>query len=102
MTSPLAAWCRFWLLCSAALGLVACLERREPDGVEPRAECTTCHGGQLEAPFEAAPPWSLAGDAERSARGVGAHEAHLLGSDWARPIACQDCHAVPAEIDSKG
>src|SRR5262245_16398537 len=84
---------------AAMLGPIGCLERREPDGVEPRAECTTCHGGVLPAPFEAAPPTSLAGDAQPSARGVGAHEAHLLGSDWARTIACTDCHVVPTAVD---
>jgi predicted CxxxxCH...CXXCH cytochrome family protein len=89
---------------AACAGLLssACLERREPDGVAPRDECTTCHGGLLEAPFEAAPPTSLAGDSERSARGVGAHEAHLFGNDWARTIACTECHVVPETIDAKG
>lgn len=85
-----------------ALGQTACLERREPDGVLPRNECTTCHGGLLPAPFEAAPPTSLAGNTESSARGVGAHAAHLLGNDWSKPIVCADCHAVPESVDDAG
>jgi len=86
----------------AAASLAGCLDRREPDGVSPRDECGTCHGGVLPAPFTAAPPTSLAGDVERSARGVGAHEAHLSGNDWSRPIACADCHAVPGAVDDPG
>jgi len=87
---------------AAALGQTACLDRREPDGVEVRDECTTCHGGILPAPFEAAPPTSLAGDSAPSARGVGAHEAHLTTGAWARPIACVDCHLVPDDVDAEG
>lgn len=86
----------------ALLGPTACLERREPDGVAPREECTTCHGGMLPAPLEAAPPTSLAGDSDSSARGVGAHEAHLLGNSWSRPIVCADCHVVPQNTDDEG
>lgn len=86
----------------ASLFALACLERREPDGLMPRAECTTCHGGVMPAPFEAAPPYSLAGDEKREARGVGAHEAHLLGTFPARPIACAECHRVPESVDDKG
>ena len=84
------------------LGLLGCLDRREPDGVEVRDECTICHGGQLDPPFEVAPPYSLAGDTEASARGVGAHEAHLTPTTWARAIACEECHVVPSEVDEQG
>lgn len=89
-------------LLTALLTPTACLERREPDGVAPREECTRCHGGMLPAPFEAAPPFSLAGDSEPTARGAGAHEAHLLGNSWSRPIACTECHVVPETTDAPG
>jgi len=92
---------RAGLVLGLGLAASACLERREPDGVSPRDECTTCHGGLLPAPFEAAPPTSLAGDAEPSARGTGAHQAHLLDNSY-RVIACADCHVVPASVDAPG
>lgn len=95
-------WTASLLAGSMGLGSLSCLERREPDGVMPRDECTTCHGGLLPAPFEAAPPFSLAGDEETKARGVGAHEAHLLGAFPARPIACAECHLVPEKVDDPG
>jgi predicted CxxxxCH...CXXCH cytochrome family protein len=98
-----AAWQAGWVISCALLGLSSCLDRREPDDdLQPKAECTTCHGGMLEPPFEAAPPFSLAGESDSSARGVGAHQAHLLGNDWSRTIACSDCHLVPSEVDSPG
>ncbi len=74
---------------------VGCLKRREGDTSAEVAGCTECHGGLLEAPCAAAPPRSLAGEDEVEERGVGAHEAHLLGSDWARSVACEECHLVP-------
>lgn len=91
-----------WSMLTSGALLAGCLERREPDGIAPRDECTTCHGGLLDPPFQAAPPTSLAGDSQRSARGVGAHEAHLLRNDWARPIACVECHSVPESVDTPG
>jgi predicted CxxxxCH...CXXCH cytochrome family protein len=61
--------------------------------------CSSCHGG----PRSPAPPRDLDGDTSPSARGVGAHEAHLTGRTIiSAPIACSACHVVPAEIDSPG
>lgn len=102
LRSHLVASIAFGVVILAGFLAVGCLERREPDGVLPRDECTTCHGGVLPGPFEAAPPFNLAGDGAPNARGVGAHEAHLLGTFPARPIACSECHRVPESIDSEG
>ncbi|MBN1610809.1 MAG: CxxxxCH/CxxCH domain-containing protein, partial [Polyangiaceae bacterium] len=60
--------------------------------------CDGCHGsGQSGAP----PP-----DLERHTRvsfpGVGAHALHLGGSSTHGPVACDQCHAVPDSVDSKG
>jgi predicted CxxxxCH...CXXCH cytochrome family protein len=56
--------------------------------------CTTCHGsGEL-----GAPPPDLDGDTAVSALGVGAHQVHLSGGNNSRPVACNECHVVPAEV----
>lgn len=94
--------CLVALTTMATLGTSSCLELREDAGTAPRKECTTCHGGTLEAPFEAAPPYNLSGDLEKDARGNGAHEAHLLGSGRARVVPCADCHLVPDDEDAAG
>ena len=62
------------------------------------AACDSCHGSG----GQAAPPRDLAGNLVTTARGVGAHRSHLRTSTWRAPIACADCHLVPATIDSPG
>ena len=57
--------------------------------------CTSCHG----SPTSSAPPKDLSGDTAPTARGVGAHAAHLATSTWRREIACSSCHAVPGTVD---
>ncbi len=80
----------------------ACLERHPGDTRQPRDECVKCHGGVLDPPLEAAPPFALSGETAVSARGVGAHQAHLTVSDWARPVLCAECHIVPGVTDAPG
>lgn len=53
--------------------------------------CTSCHGSQ-----NPAPPVDLSGQSVTTSPGVGAHQAHLLGSASARPVACNECHQVPS------
>ncbi len=61
--------------------------------------CTTCHGGR----GSEAPPPDLSWSFGRSARGVGAHQAHLSGgSSWWGGAACSDCHRVPASLRDAG
>jgi predicted CxxxxCH...CXXCH cytochrome family protein len=62
------------------------------------AKCDACHG---EA-GEPAPPRDLTGNSAVSALGVGAHRAHLAGGVASRAVACAECHAVPAKLDSPG
>lgn len=57
--------------------------------------CTQCHGRG----DDPAPPRDVSGNESLSAVGVGAHEAHLAGGRWSRPLSCQECHHVPAEPD---
>jgi predicted CxxxxCH...CXXCH cytochrome family protein len=53
--------------------------------------CTTCHGSETSS----APPRDLSNNTEKTARGVGAHVAHLATSTWRAAITCVSCHTVP-------
>jgi len=53
--------------------------------------CTTCHGSETSS----APPRDLSGNTASTARGVGAHVAHLAASTWRATIPCSSCHTVP-------
>ena len=64
-------------------------------------DCTTCHGSN----GHANPPVSLDGSTDPGARGVGAHAAHLdpaFPDRIARPLLCNDCHAVPTAVVQPG
>lgn len=102
---------RWWIfgvvLSTSGLALHGCLETRGYDTWAEQAECVECHGGTLEAPEEfpewaAAPPYNLSGETERSARGNGAHEVHLRGTESARALRCVECHIVPEQTDAPG
>jgi hypothetical protein len=85
------------LLGSAALlGTSACFDRA--DTAPPAASCTSCHGDATSA----APPSGLGGILPLTARGVGAHRAHLDGLRLGRPVACTECHLVPEVTDAPG
>ena len=61
--------------------------------------CTGCHGED----GDPAPPRDLTGDTLVAALGVGAHQAHLDAPRRLRgPLACADCHDVPATRDAPG
>jgi predicted CxxxxCH...CXXCH cytochrome family protein len=59
--------------------------------------CRSCHGGQ-----NAAPPRNADGESEPAARGVGAHQTHVLGTARSRAVPCGDCHLVPEEVLTPG
>jgi predicted CxxxxCH...CXXCH cytochrome family protein len=61
-------------------------------------DCGGCHGSQTSN----APPTDLTGSVSTSSIGVGAHQAHLTGGDYSRPVACRACHIVPKKLRSKG
>ncbi len=62
--------------------------------------CDTCHGdGKAGRRFA-----DLTGAVARTARGAGAHAAHLksrASALWVSPT-CADCHKVPATVDAEG
>ncbi len=66
--------------------------------VEVSQTCHSCHG----TPESVAPPRDLAGNTDPSAPGVGAHQKHLAGGAKSRPIACGECHVVPAKVGDSG
>jgi predicted CxxxxCH...CXXCH cytochrome family protein len=67
--------------------------------------CTTCHGTATRTggtgatganPVASSPPADTLGGSATTARGVGAHVAHLTGTRFsATPVACAECHTVP-------
>ncbi len=73
---------------------------RHLDGVvQIGGGCTGCHG-DVTSP---APPMDLAGNTVTTAVGVGAHRAHLdAPSRLSAPIACTECHRVPATLGEAG
>lgn len=57
--------------------------------------CSACHGEG----DRAAPPVDTTGATSPRAIGVGAHEAHLTGGEFGRPLECSECHRVPEHAD---
>ena len=55
--------------------------------------CDSCHGSN----GQSAPPKDAHGNTATTAPGVGAHAQHMTAnSPWHAPIACNECHLVPA------
>ncbi|HEY7723912.1 MAG TPA: CxxxxCH/CxxCH domain-containing protein, partial [Anaeromyxobacteraceae bacterium] len=81
----------------------------DPDGgpatTVDLAACTRCHGDVARSASGAdpavavSPPRSVKGELASSARGVGAHQAHLVDGPLARAVACTSCHRIPSGID---
>ncbi len=69
-------------------------------GVDPG--CIGCHGDATATPPTSAPPVDTLGNAETTESGVGAHAAHGSGGVFSAPVACTDCHVVPATVDAPG
>lgn len=63
-----------------------------------RPECGTCHGNGLNL----APPRGVDGGEGTEQLGVGAHQSHLSGGTFSKPVACQECHRVPLNDDEPG
>ncbi|MCG8606456.1 hypothetical protein MJD09_15915 [bacterium] len=63
-------------------------------------DCTVCHGDATSG--SPAPPEDLDGNTEATARGVGAHAAHLSAGDFAAGFACETCHLVPQSLYATG
>ena len=66
--------------------------------VEVTLNCSSCHGSSASS----APPTDLSGNTDVSALGVGAHQTHLNGGPYFRPVLCSECHVVPQNINDPG
>jgi predicted CxxxxCH...CXXCH cytochrome family protein len=64
----------------------------------PTSCSTGCHGSG----GDTAPPNDLDGHSSTDGVGVGAHQAHLLGSTLGTPVACDECHVVPDAVGDPG
>jgi predicted CxxxxCH...CXXCH cytochrome family protein len=73
-------------------------ERHVDGTVDLPEDCEGCHGTAASY----APPPDLSGSTAVSSIGVGAHQAHLTGGDFSRPVECSACHLVPEKVTSKG
>ena len=62
--------------------------------------CTLCHGGTDNV--TGAPPVGLEGESLPSQLAVGAHTAHMEDGVMADAFACDECHLVPAALNSPG
>lgn len=71
-----------------------CARANLTDGLPNALDCSACHG----RPGNPAPPKALDGSSRTSDLGVGAHDAHMLGSSIAGPVACIECHAQPTDM----
>jgi len=75
--------------------LAACGSARRV--ADDRPLCQRCHGG---ANGNEAPPVAVDGATATTDPGVGAHQAHLVAGRLRGPIACGECHQVPADVTS--
>jgi predicted CxxxxCH...CXXCH cytochrome family protein len=71
-----------------------------PPNADPQAGCAmSCHGTE----DNNAPPKSVAGTTDTTAKAVGAHQAHMNPAPaWHQAVKCADCHVVPADVTSPG
>jgi predicted CxxxxCH...CXXCH cytochrome family protein len=61
--------------------------------------CNSCHGSA----DNNAPPVDTKGNSSTTMPSVGAHQAHLTAPHAiALPLACEQCHVVPATVDAAG
>jgi len=67
--------------------------------------CNGCHGNFKAAANDlpsAAPPKDILGNTATTARGVGAHQIHLVSGAVGKTVKCQECHTIPTQLSSPG
>lgn len=72
---------------------VACITCHQ--GFSGPEGCAVCHGTSN---VNSAPPRDLSRNTSKTARGVGAHQIHFLGSTIAGNTLCSECHVVPGDV----
>lgn len=83
----------FAMICAALA--MACARSQLEDGLPTELDCTGCHG----ANGDPTPPPAVDGTMATDSIGVGAHAAHMRGSWLAGPVACTECHVLPAKAN---
>jgi predicted CxxxxCH...CXXCH cytochrome family protein len=71
-----------------------------PPNTEADVGCAfACHGAENSN----APPKSVSGAMETTARAVGAHQVHMTPDPvWHLAVTCEDCHVVPMNVGDAG
>src|SRR5512133_657599 len=82
-------WCAVLLITNPG-----CQRSQLTDGLPAETDCSSCHG----ATGNAAPPRALHGSERTGDIGVGAPQSHMLGSEIAGPVACNECHPLPTDM----
>src|SRR5512137_567672 len=86
-----------WLAAPVLLALAACADPRPAEeGGGSAVLCTYCHGGVDNQ--TGAPPKDLRGQTATTARGVGAHTAHVQAGPVAGAFGCVQCHPEVTEL----
>ena len=81
--------------CHAGYGPASVNAELHIDGkLDATLTCSSCHGSAASP----APPRGTHLEVATTTRAVGAHQAHLAGGTLAAPVACTECHAVPAAM----
>jgi hypothetical protein len=83
----------------------ACHEAAGWNATALTTNCTFCHGTKTKPSYSfaatprlTAPPESVAGATLATDPTVGAHQAHLTTGLFTNGFACNQCHAVPADL----
>ncbi|MBI4820487.1 MAG: CxxxxCH/CxxCH domain-containing protein, partial [Deltaproteobacteria bacterium] len=97
---PRGTRCELCHLPTAGPGRTIAHRETHVDGVVQAATevCTGCHGTQENL----APPVDTAGRSDPSLRSVGAHQSHVNGGRFSRPVSCIECHLVPVAVTDPG
>lgn len=91
-------------LCHAPVagpGQTIATPQRHIDGtldVRDAEACAGCHGSK----DNLAPPHDLAMESATTKLTVGAHQSHLFGGYFSRPVECAACHVVPLALEDPG
>src|SRR5262245_1405119 len=72
---------------------LACSKGRSPSASEQNDACAHCHS----SPASPIPFVTPLGVTDPTARGAGAHSAHLGAGTMRSALSCADCHIVPAK-----